>query len=160
MGLKLIKDNGKVRKTWYGQYMENGVWRVTKLTTPMRGQLIPSRLSEKGDDAFERSRALAQAEFDHFEEERKVKGCTEHLTRALIESKTGQKIENVRVDELESKWRQSHIRNRSENWNKSITWLFKTFTETITCTYLYDPRWCQHSTTPFASNMRGLQSRG
>jgi len=138
MGLKLIKDHGRVRRTWYGQYRENGKWMVTKLTTPMRGERIPSCLSEMGDDAFERSRALAQAEFDRFEAERGVKGSTEHLTRVLIESKIGHKIDEVRVDEIESKWRQSHIRNRSEDWDKSITWLFKTFTDSVKVTYLYE----------------------
>ena len=152
MGLKMMKDTWKVqvgdsgkyrtktavRRIWYGQYKDGGRYKVIKLTTPMRGEVIPDTLSGKGDAAFEKSRALAQAEFDRFEAEREVKGSTEHLTRILIESKTGQKIDDVRVDELELKWRQSHIRNRSENWDKSITWLFKTFTDSVSCTYLYE----------------------
>lgn len=89
MGLKLIKDNGVVRKIWYGQYKEAGKWKVVKLTTPMHGEKIPDSLSEEGDVAFERSRARAQLEFEQFESTRMVKGSAEHLTRTLIESKTG-----------------------------------------------------------------------
>lgn len=152
MGLKMIRDKwsartgnsdrvrakSTIRRVWYGQYKEDGKWKVVKLTTPMRGEVIPQTLAEKGDAAFEKSRALAQAEFDKFQAERSVKGSSEHLTRVLIESKTGHKVEDVRVDELETKWRQMHLRNRSENWDKSISWLFRLFINSAKVTYLYE----------------------
>lgn len=138
MGLKLIKDNGVVRKAWYGQYKEGGKWKVVKLTTPMHGSKIPESLSEEGDIPFERSRALAQAEFDRFEADRRVKGNAEGLTRTLIESKTGQKVEDIKVIDIERRWRIIHQRNRSKTWNKSISWMFALFTEAITCEYLYE----------------------
>lgn len=114
MGLKLMKDNGTVRRVWYGQYKEQGKWKVTKLTTPMRGTVIPDSLSGTGDAAFEKSRALAQAEFDRFEAERMVKGSAEHLTRVLIDSKLGQRTKDVPVRDLEREWRILHPRSRSE----------------------------------------------
>lgn len=139
MGLKLIKDKGKVRRTWYGQYRENGVWKVTKLTTPMRGTHIPSRLSEKGDDAFERSRALAQAEFDRFEVDRGVKGCTEHLTRVLIESKSGKKVEDVRLDELAAKWKaMPRSYTPTEKCTENAELYFNRFAKHANVTYLYE----------------------
>lgn len=138
MGLKLIKDNGIVRKAWYGQYKEGGKWKVVKLTTPMRGSKIPDSLSEEGDIPFEKSRALAQAEFERFEADRRIKGNAESLTRTLIESKTGQKVEDVRVSEIEERWRTIHQRSRSKTWNKSISWMFDLFTKSIACEYLYE----------------------
>ena len=104
MGLKLLKDGMRVRKAWYCQYMDQGKWRVKKLTTPMRGQKIPSVLTDMGDAAFERSRALAQQEFEKFEADRKIKGTCEHLTEALIKSKSGQKVEYVTLAELPERW--------------------------------------------------------
>ncbi len=139
MGLKLIKDNGKVRRTWYGQYRENGVWKVTKLTTPMRGQRIPSRLSDKGDDAFERSRVLAQAEFDRFQADREVKGSTEHLTRVLIESKTGKKVEDVRLDELAARWKtMPRSYTPTEKCTQNAELYFTRFAQHANVTYLYE----------------------
>lgn len=139
MGLKLIKDKGKVRRTWYGQYRENGAWKVTKLTTPMRGTHIPSRLSEKGDDAFERSKALAQAEFDRFEADRGVKGCTEHLTRVLIESKSGKKVEDVRLDELAAKWKaMPRSYTPTEKCTENAELYFNRFAKHANVTYLYE----------------------
>ena len=139
MGLKLIKDKGKVRRTWYGQYRENGAWKVTKLTTPMRGERIPFRLSEKGDEAFERSRALAQAEFDRFEAERGVKGCTEHLTRVLIESKSGKKVEDVRLDELAAKWKSMpRSYTPTEKCTQNAELYFTRFAQHAKVTYLYE----------------------
>ncbi len=139
MGLKLIKDNGKVRKTWYGQYRENGAWKVTKLTTPMRGERIPFRLSEKGDEAFERSRALAQAEFDRFEVERGVKGCAEHLTRVLIESKSGKKVEDVRLDELAAKWEaMPRSYTPTQKCTENARLYFTRFAKHANVTYLYE----------------------
>lgn len=138
MGLKLMKSNGKVRKIWYGQYKERGKWKITRLTTPMRGAKIPSKLSEPGDEAFERSKIRAQAEFDAFEQERKQKGCSEHIAQLLIESKTGQKFENVRVSDLEAKWRITHNRNRTERWDNAISWIFSTFTKSAQCEYIIE----------------------
>ena len=105
MGLKIVKDGNRVRKAWYCQYMDNGKWHVKKLTTPMRGQKIPNTLTGKGDATFERSRALALQEFEKFEADRKVKGACEHLTEALIKSKSGQEVEYVTLAELPERWR-------------------------------------------------------
>lgn len=153
MGLKLIKDKGKVRRIWYGQYRENGVWKVTKLTTPMRGEHIPSRLSENGDVAFEQSRALAQAEFERFELDRGVKGCTEHLTRVLIESKSGKKVEDVRLDELATKWRtmpRSYTPTKKCAENAEL--YFKRFAKHANVTYLYEVT--QEMASTFFDNVR------
>lgn len=139
MGLKLIKDRGKVRKAWYGQYRENGVWKVIKLSTPMRGGRIPTKLTEIGDEAFERSRTLAQEEFNRFEADRCVKGTCEHLTRILIESKSGKKIDNIKLDELPSKWRMiPRSYSPTEERMKNADRIFAKFSTFSKSTYLYE----------------------
>lgn len=138
MGLKLIKDGGVVRRAWYGQYKEGGRYRAIRLTTPMRGERIPSSLAERGDEAFERSREAAQAEFDRFEAERGIKGGAEHLTEALIESKTGQSVEYVTLAELEATWRRLHPRERSEGHDRAVGWFFRLFTDAVRRHFVYE----------------------
>lgn len=139
MGLKLIKDNGVVRRVWYGQYKKDGVWKVKKLTTPMRGQKIPSTLSEIGDAAFERSRILAQAEFDAFEQRRSIKGSGEEIMKELVESQTGKKIDYVRLDELALKWRTlPRSYTPTDKCINNADLYFARFAEHAHCTYLYE----------------------
>ena len=139
MGLKLIKDNGTVRRVWYGQYKKDGAWKVKKLTTPMRGTKIPDSLSGTGDAAFERSRLLAQAEFDEFERRRGIKGSGEELMKEIVESQTGKPVEYVRLDELAAKWRtlpRSYV--PTEKCVSNADLYFNRFAEHAGCTYLYE----------------------
>lgn len=131
MGLKMHKDGGITRKAWYAQFKDGRRWKEIKLTTPMRGEKIPHRLSDKGDEAFERSRMLAQAEFDRFQREREVKGTVEHLTKALIESKTGRKMDMVQVDGIEAEWRKLHPRKRCESQEANISLYFRIFAQAM-----------------------------
>lgn len=138
MGLKIIRDNGTPRRTWYGQYFEGGRYKVKNLGVPVRGT-IPDNLSAQGDEAFEKSRVKAQAAFDAFQAERKSKGTADHLTETLIESKTGQKVEYVRLDELYPRWlglQRSYTPTESRmTVTKSI---FQRFAKATRCTYLYE----------------------
>lgn len=153
MGLKLIKDNGVVRKAWYAQYKVNGKWCVSKLETPMRGSKIPKTLSGTGDVAFEKSRLLAQAEFEALMEQQGRKNCEIYSAQKVIEGITGERLdlektakvvkavqnsERMRVDCLEHIWRQSNQRARGEVWDKSVSWMFRLFVESIDCTYVYE----------------------
>ena len=139
MGLKIVKDGNRVRKAWYCQYMDNGKWHVKKLTTPMRGQKIPSTLTGKGDAAFERSRALAQQEFEKFEADRKVKGACEHLTEALIKSKSGQEVEYVTLAELPERWANlPRTYTPTKGCMNNAALYFKRFAQFAKCTYLYE----------------------
>ena len=139
MGLKLLKDGKRVRKAWYCQYMDQGKWRVKKLTTPMRGQKIPSVLTDMGDAAFERSRALAQQEFEKFEADRKIKGTCEHLTEALIRSKSGQEVEYVTLAELPERWANlPRTYTPTKGCMNNAALYFKRFAKFAKCTYLYE----------------------
>ena len=138
MGLKIIRDGGTPRETWYGQYHEGGKCKVINLGIPIRGR-IPARLTEQGDSAFEKSRVKAQAAFDNFQMERKQKGTAETLTRTLIESKTGRKVEDVRLDELPARWR-SISRNYTPTKSRCIVAdaVFRRFADFAKCKYLYE----------------------
>lgn len=138
MGLKLMKDGGHVRKAWYGQYMDNGKWKVIRLTTPMHGT-PPASLKDVGDDAFERSRSLAQAEFETFEKRRSVKGTAEDLQIAIVESKTGRQCEYVRLNELPMRWRTlSRSYTPTESRAAAADECFRLFAEHAKVTFLYE----------------------
>ena len=68
-----------------------------------------------------------------------VKGSAEHLTRTLIESKTGQKIDDTRLDELPFKWRtlpRSYTPTEARMQNADRA--FREFADFAKCTYLYE----------------------
>ena len=138
MGLKIVRDGGIPRRTWYGQYFEGGRFHTTNLGVPIHGT-IPAKLSLKGDKAFETSRIKAQAAFDAFQSERKNKGTANHLTETLIESKTGQKIEYVRLDDLYARWLGLQ-RNYTptESRMKIAKSVFERFAKSSKCTFLYE----------------------
>ena len=71
MGLKLVKDNhGEYRRIWYATMHVNGTTRLTsrRLKTPLRGKIPLDAdgrfsLNLTGDEAFEKSKAAAAAEW-------------------------------------------------------------------------------------------------
>jgi integrase len=105
MAVVLLKGrNGKHRRHWYGEYVDEGKRRIFNLNVLVRGQ-PPASLRDVGDDAFERSRADAEKALSGFLDEHRHKGRADHLTERLIESKTGRAIEYARVNELAQRWR-------------------------------------------------------
>lgn len=137
MGLKLKKDGGTVRRAWYARCKVDGAAREIKLATPMRG-VPPDTLAGKGDEAFERSRAKAQAEFDAFVKEAEAKGDAGRLTAQLIEIKTGRAVEYVTVAGMEAAWRALHAKERCETQESHISAVFRAFRETVKRRYLYE----------------------
>jgi integrase len=101
--LKKQRDGKSYRPYWYGQYQLDGKTEVVNLNIPWRG-VPPKTISDPGDAAFERSRALAEAELNRVISEARSKGRAEHLIERLIESKTGNTVDYVRLDELKQKW--------------------------------------------------------
>lgn len=107
MPLMLKKQrDGSLRPFWYGVYIDGGKRKVANLNIPVKGTPPTSlSLKEMGDAVFERSRTLAEAELQRVSGEIQHKGRADHLTERLIESKTGQKLAYVRLDELADRWK-------------------------------------------------------
>lgn len=105
MSVVLLRGrNGKHRRHWYGEYVEDGKRHLFNLNVLVRGE-VPASLKEPGDRLFERSRDAAEKALDHFLEENQRKGRAEHLTERLIQSKTGRAVEYARLEELSQRWR-------------------------------------------------------
>jgi integrase len=106
MGIILKKGrNGKLRRHWYGKYEMDGETKVINLAVPVKGT-PPATLRGKSDDkAFEQSRTRAETALEKYIEEVRQKGRAEHLTERLIESKTGERVEYVKVADLGARWR-------------------------------------------------------
>jgi len=138
MGLKLIKDGGVVRRKWYGQYKVDGGYRVEPLQTPMRGERIPSSLAQQGDEAFERSRAAAQREFDDLEREAKEGRSADHLIRHRIERKIGKPVSDVRISELATIWRNKpRSKTPTEKTLANADHYFAVFADFAKCRFAY-----------------------
>lgn len=107
MALRLLTQrDGTLRQNWYGVYKENGKRSVVNLNIEWKGAPPASGLvSDAGDEVFERSRERAAAELARYVSEARRKERAETLTERLIESKTGQKLRYVRIDQLASGWR-------------------------------------------------------
>jgi integrase len=107
MGLEVRTGRGgELRKHWYGSYVDgNGKRRVVSLSEPLPARHYPGSLTETGDTVFEASRARAQMELETFQTEARRKGRADDLTAKLIEAKTGQTAEIVRLADLAARWR-------------------------------------------------------
>jgi len=98
--------DGKPIPHWFGRYVDgNGKRRVVSLTEPLPTRHYPGSLTETGDTVFEASRARAQKELETFQTEARQQGRADHLTERLIQSKTGQTAEMVRLADLAARWR-------------------------------------------------------
>jgi len=90
-------------KHWYGRFRDGKDIQQIRLNTEIQGRR-PARLSERGDRAFETSRADALAEFR--DEVRKLRGdpIAERMVQRLAEIKTGKQIEFPKLAELPKLW--------------------------------------------------------
>lgn len=101
MGVLLKKKrDGTPRPFWYGEYFEGKDRIALNLGVPVKGTPPPN-----ADAAFTRSRERAVEALARHVDEAKRKGRADHLTERLIESKTGRKVEYVRLSELAARWR-------------------------------------------------------
>src|SRR5512138_2155238 len=106
MPLELRKQrDGRLRRTWYGRHEVNGKRYVLSLGIKIHGEPPPSfSLLEKGDEAFEVSRAKAQAKLEQVVEEARLKQGSVHLMERIHEMKTGEKVRSVKLANLEEEW--------------------------------------------------------
>ncbi len=113
--------DGKPIGHWYGAYVDRtGRRRGIPLKEPLVGEM-PKSLKELGDPLFEASRARAAAELERFKEEERAAGRADHLTEKLIESKTGQKWEEVKLADLQ-RARAEERRKLIEGKDNSTHW--------------------------------------
>ena len=75
------------------------------LGVPIRGK-IPDKLSDFGDDAFERSRLMAQNAMDKFMATLTKRTSEEELIQKVHEIRTGERIKSLPVGDMFQKWKE------------------------------------------------------
>jgi integrase len=142
MSLKLMKQrDGTPRPFWYAEYQDGGKRRVINLGIKWKGTPPEGlHLSEEGDRLFETSRDRAQSKLDSYLDDVSHKGNAEHLTERLIESKTGRKVEYVKLAELPEKWRGLGRESKpSEKWLKWCDTILNRFAaDALPCLFLHE----------------------
>ncbi|MEI6149351.1 MAG: tyrosine-type recombinase/integrase [bacterium] len=106
MALMLKRQrNGSLRDEWYGVYTEDGRRKVVNLDVKIQG-VPPASLAvgDLGNKDFEASRKEATKALVEYVEAAQHKGRAEHLTERLIESKSGEAPEYVKIAELPDRW--------------------------------------------------------
>jgi hypothetical protein len=97
--------DGSLRDTWYGRYEINGKRFYLNLGVKWAGTPPESgSLRDIGDSLFERSRATALAKLDSIVEEARSKRNSAQLVEKLYEMKTGEKLDSVKLANLDSEW--------------------------------------------------------
>ena len=106
MGLEFRKGaNGELRPTWYAGLRVNGKRTSMNLGVKIMGK-PPASLSlrDKGDAAFERSRARAHAKLQQVLAEARESRDAVHAAERVLELKTGEKVRAVRLEDLPEEW--------------------------------------------------------
>ena len=119
MGIKIIKDNGVARSTWYARFKRNGRQMDVNLEVPVRGTIPLDAngdicLKKLGDAVFERSRKAAQQAFEKVRNhvgretissrERKAEAKASIL-RAAHKVLTGEGQMSIPLTDLPARWR-------------------------------------------------------
>ena len=99
MGLTLRKDS----KWWYGRYYIEGKQTVKRLDVKVSGSR-PSKLSELGDAAFERSRIRAEAAFEMLMAGINTNKSEERLAQAVYEARAGRALQRWKIGEMSQIW--------------------------------------------------------
>jgi len=139
MGIRIIRKGRSCRRWWYGEYRDGGKLCRIKLDVKVSGK-PPESFSSKdeGDNAFEISKAKAQAAFEDFMESRQQKGNAEGLLEALITSKTGEKVSYVKLNELADLWNGlARTRELSDRRKADNAFVMNSFAEFCGREYLY-----------------------
>ena len=138
MGVLLKKRGAKYLPNWYGELIVDGKRTIVNLAVRWRGKPVDSLL-KTGDPAFERSREQAMTKLEGLKIHYREKGRAEHLTARLIESKTGQKVEYVKLVDLVAKWR--GLGRTSQPSEKYLHWcdsVFGKFVAAVPAKYLHE----------------------
>ena len=101
MGLEFRKGaNGELRRTWYAGLRVKGKRKSISLGVEIMGQPPASlSLKDRGDAAFERSRARAQTELQKVLAEVRENRHAERALERMVEWKTGEKFCTTRRED-------------------------------------------------------------
>ena len=91
-------------KWWYGRTVVSGRQITRNLGVEIRGT-PPSRLSSRGDEAFERSRAKAQAALERLQLDFKKRNTAEELVQAIHEIRTGGRVSTIPLKDASARWK-------------------------------------------------------
>lgn len=130
--IKWNKD-GTHRPYWYMRYrVSSGTpFKEKQLPVKIKGTPPASKsIKDLGDVAYEKSKALAEAKAAEFMEDRKEKGTSLKLNKALYQEKTGEAPSYPRLDELPSLWASiARERTPNEKRMKCNATVFKRFAD-------------------------------
>jgi integrase len=142
----------------------DGKMEVKALKTPFDGipYIKPNgrvSLREKGDTKFEVSKNLAEKELGDMLRDCRVKGRAEHLTERLIEAKTGKTVEYTRLEDLAARWRAipREESQPSENYLKWCDSVFRRFSESAQCEFLYQVD--EEQAAGFINSLKGSRTK-
>ncbi len=90
-------------KWWYGRVVVNGRKLNKNLGVEWRGTPPPT-LSQRGDDAFERSRAKALAALERLQLDLKRRSTAEELVQTIHEIRTGARVGSIPLAEAGARW--------------------------------------------------------
>jgi len=141
MALEIRKNTkGDIIGHWYGAYTDaNGKRRIVPLSEKIPPNSYPGTLKETGSPLFEASRARAEKELEEIRTEAAQRGRVDHLTERLIQSKTGRKVDYVKLADLPAKWRKiGRSRKPSKEWMQNCDTIFLRFAESVPCQFLYE----------------------
>lgn len=139
MGIRIMRKSNGYRRWWYGEFRENGKLNRVKLTVKVSG-VPPAFFSarEEGDAKFEVSKAKALKAFEDFMTSRQRKGNADELLETLIESKTGEKVTYIRLDELADLWNgMARTRELTEERQQNNRYSINDFAKFCQREYLY-----------------------
>jgi integrase len=88
---------------WYGRFAQDGRTKLINLGVKIQGKR-PQSINGEGDAAFERSRVRARAKHDELLADLQSKRNLRNLTERLIELKTGDPAESIKLSDLPKAW--------------------------------------------------------
>jgi|GEM_PF-834034 len=94
----------KESKWWYGRVIVNGRKLNKNLSVEWRG-VPPVNLTQRGDDAFERSRAKAQAALERLQFDLKKRSTAEELVQTIHEIRTGSRVSSIPLKDAGARWK-------------------------------------------------------
>jgi len=138
MGLEFRRGrDGEFLPHWYGRVEVDGKSKVVNLRVKVRGTRPPT-LRDRGDELFEASREQAKDRFDEVRADAKEKGHAAHLTKRLIQFKTGRQVEYVKLSDLAERWRLLGRENQpTASWLAWCDTIFRRFAESVPCSHLH-----------------------
>jgi integrase len=128
---------GKLRKSWYGNYEINGKRHCINLGVEVKGT-APDSLRDFGDVVFERTRAKAQDRLETIVKEARSLKNSQHILEKIYEQKTGTSVPEVALCDLSDSWKSIPRKAKlSKKYVNSCGTIFRRFTDFIKA---WDPK--------------------